>query len=309
MKNQLLPEGFRDSLPDLAIEEYRINDCFLKITKKSGFLYVNPPLIEFESSLFFLSKEKQKSECFRVLDPLSQKIMAIRSDITSQIARISCGSLLHSKRPLKLCYSGEVLKVKNNNLSMSRQSRQIGAEVIGVKTNHILVDVIKLIVKVLDKLNFKNFILNFSMPNLIKAFVEDFQLNQDEYGKLVNSFKNKNLDLINSLPLEISEIANFLISTIGNIDINLSKLEGYKFKNLIKEEIGIFIESVAMVKKEFSKINIFIDPLEVDEIDYHDNISFKVYSNKYKELFNGGFYSVNDEKCIGFSGLIECLRK
>ena len=158
MKNQLLPEGFRDSLPDLAIEEYRINDCFLKITKKSGFLYVNPPLIEFESSLFFLSKEKQKSECFRVLDPLSQKIMAIRSDITSQIARISCGSLLHSKRPLKLCYSGEVLKVKNNNLSMSRQSRQIGAEVIGVKTNHILVDVIKLIVKVLDKLNFKNFI-------------------------------------------------------------------------------------------------------------------------------------------------------
>ena len=147
------------------------------------------------------------------------------------------------------------------------------------------------------------------MPNLIKAFVEDFQLNQDEYGKLVNSFKNKNLDLINSLPSEISEIANFLISTIGNIDINLSKLEGYKFKNLIKEEIGIFIESVAMVKKEFSKINIFIDPLEVDEIDYHDNISFKVYSNKYKELFNGGFYSVNDEKCIGFSGLIECLRK
>ena len=96
MKNQLLPEGFRDSLPDLALEEYRINDCFLKITKKSGFSYVNPPLIEFESSLFFLSKEKQKSECFRVLDPLSQKIMAIRSDITSQIARISCGSLLHT---------------------------------------------------------------------------------------------------------------------------------------------------------------------------------------------------------------------
>ena len=30
---------------------------------------------------------------FRVLDPLSQKLMAIRSDITTQIARISCGAL------------------------------------------------------------------------------------------------------------------------------------------------------------------------------------------------------------------------
>ena len=308
MKNQLLPEGFRDSLPDLALEEYRINDCFLKITKKSGFSYVNPPLIEFESSLFFLSKEKRKSECFRVLDPLSQKIMAIRSDITSQIARISCGSLFHSKRPLKLCYSGEVLKVKNNNLSMSRQSRQIGAEVIGIKTDLILVDVIKLIVKILDKLNFKNFILNLSMPNLTKAFVEDFQLNTDEYEKLVNSFKNKNLDLIKLLPTEIFEISNFFLSTIGNIDTNLSKLQKYKFKKKIKEEVKMFVKSVKMVKKEFSEIKIFIDPLEVDEIDYHDNISFKVYSNEYKELFNGGFYFVNNEKCIGFSGLIECLR-
>jgi ATP phosphoribosyltransferase regulatory subunit len=308
VKNQLLPEGFRDSLPDLALEEYRINDCFLKITKQSGFSYVNPPLIEFESSLFFLSKEKQRSECFRVLDPLSQKIMAIRSDITSQIARISCGSLFHSKRPLKLSYSGEVLKVKNNNLSMSRQSRQIGAEVIGINKDIILVDIIKLIVKVLDKLNFKDFILNFSMPNLIEAFVQDFKLSVDQSEKLVNSFKNKNLELIKSFPSEIYEIASFLISAIGDIDTNLPKLENYKFSKKINDEIRMFIKSVLIVKKEFSKIKIFIDPLEVDEIDYHDNISFKVYSKKYKELFNGGFYFVNDEKCIGFSGLIECLR-
>ena len=186
--------------------------------------------------------------------------MAIRSDITSQIARISCGSLFHSKRPLKLCYSGEVLKVKNNNLSMSRQSRQIGAEVIGIKTDLILVDVIKLIVKILDKLNFKDFILNFSMPNLIKAFVEDYQLNVDEYEKLVNSFRNKNLELIKLLPSEIFEISSFLISTIGNVDSNLSKLANYKFNNKIKEEIKLFVKSVEMVKKEFSEINIFIDP-------------------------------------------------
>ena len=47
------------------------------------------------------------------------------------------------------------------------------------------------------------------MPNLIKAFVEDFQLNADEYEKLVNSFKNKNLDLIKLLSPEIFEISIF----------------------------------------------------------------------------------------------------
>ena len=69
----------------------------------------------------------------------------------------------------------------------------------------------------------------------------------------------------------------------------------------------MFTDSVSLVRKEFSKTKIFIDPLEVDEIEYHDSISFKVYSNKYKELFNGGFYSVNGEKCIGFSGYLDRL--
>ena len=59
MKNQLLPEGFRDSLPDTAIKEHETNTNFLKIMRNSNFSYVNPPLIEFESSLFFLSKEKK----------------------------------------------------------------------------------------------------------------------------------------------------------------------------------------------------------------------------------------------------------
>ena len=307
MINQLLPEGFRDSLPDLANEEYKINDAFLKILIKSGFLFVSPPLVEFESSLFLLSNESQKSESFRILDPLSQKVMAIRSDITSQIARISCGSLSKYERPLKLCYSGEVLKVKNKNLSMSRQSTQIGAEVVGITEETVIVEIINLIVKILKKLKFKNFILNFSMPNLIKLIVKDFKLSKKDYQKLIDSFKNKNLENIKNYPEKILDMSNYLLSCIGNIDKNLNRLKKYKFEKQIKEEIETFIKLISIVKKEFPKISIFIDPLEVDEIEYHDNLSFKVYSDKYKELLSGGFYFVNSEKCIGFSGLIENL--
>ena len=50
--------------------------------------------------------------------------MGIRSDITMQVARIACGSLSEIKRPLRLCYTGEVLKVKNN-INLSRQFTQI----------------------------------------------------------------------------------------------------------------------------------------------------------------------------------------
>ena len=131
MKNQLLPEGFRDSLPELASKEDKVSSTFITLMQKNGFMLVKPPLLEFESSLFFLLDDNEDANSFRVLDPISQKMMGIRSDITVQIARISCGSLVELPRPLKVCYSGEILRVKNNSLNLSRQATQIGSEIIG----------------------------------------------------------------------------------------------------------------------------------------------------------------------------------
>ena len=71
MKSQLLPEGFRDSLPDLAKEEFKVNSVFLELMNKNGYSLVRPPLLEFENSLFFLTKDTENLDSFRVLDPLS----------------------------------------------------------------------------------------------------------------------------------------------------------------------------------------------------------------------------------------------
>ena len=146
MKSQLLPEGFRDGLPEIAELENQINSFFLELMKINGFMMVKPPLVEFENSLFFLTNESDNINSFRVMDPLSQKIMGIRSDITMQVARIACGSLSEIKRPLRLCYTGEVLKVKNNTINLSRQFTQIGSEIIGVEKDYCLDEIINLII-------------------------------------------------------------------------------------------------------------------------------------------------------------------
>ena len=54
-------------------------------------------------------------------------------------------------------------------------------------------------------------------------------------------------------------------------------------------------------------MEIFIDPLEIDESNYHTGIAFKVFSENLKELFSGGNYRVSNENCIGFSGFTESL--
>ena len=307
MKSQLLPEGFRDSLPDLAKKEHKINSIFLELMRKNGYSLVRPPLLEFENSLFFLTKNLENINSFRVLDPLSQKMMGLRSDITLQIARISCGSLLNKPRPLKLCYSGEILKVKNNSLNMSRQSIQIGSEIIGIEENSCENQVINLLIDILDQLKIKKFIISFAMPTLIKSMSKDFNLNKKDYEYVKEKFRNKNVIGLDEISKELEKVSSVLLSSVGDFRKNISIIKKYKFPNNTQKEIGNFVKVVDSVSQEFPQLKILIDPLEIDESNYHTGMVFKVYSENLKELFTGGNYQVFNENCFGFSGFVENL--
>ncbi len=308
MKSQLLPEGFRDSLPDLAERESFFSSIFLDLMKSNGFLLVKPPLIEFESSLFFLKKgDSENIDSFRVMDPLTQKIMGIRSDITLQVARISCGSLSNNVRPLRLCYAGEILKVKNNSINLSRQFTQVGAEIIGVEDGFCLGELINLIIENLNKLGIKKFIINFSMPNLINIIAKDFKLSDDEYEILINCYRNKNLFEIKKISLKLYELSNFLLGCVGKVEEKIDHIKKFKFSKDVKKEIILFIDQIKKIKDEMRNLEIIIDPLEIDDSNYHTGFCFKVYSENIKELFSGGGYKVGRENCIGFSGFLENL--
>ena len=307
MKNQLLPEGFRDSLPELATKENRVNSTFIKLMEINGFLLVKPPLLEFESSLFFLLDDNEDANSFRVLDPISQKMMGIRSDITVQIARISCGSLVELPRPLKVCYSGEVLRVNNNSLNLSRQSTQIGSEIIGIEQNDCENEIITLMIESLNCLRIKNFFINFTMPTLISAIVRDFKLSKTDLEFVRDRFNNKNSDGLEKISKQLKIISDALIDSVGDAKVNLKKLKKIKFTKKIKLEIQSFIKIISRIIKDFPCLKILIDPLEIDESNYHTGIAFKVFSENFKELFSGGNYKVSNENCIGFSGFTESL--
>ena len=307
MKNQLLPEGFRDSLPELASKEDKVNSTFIKLMQKNGFMLVKPPLLEFESSLFFLLDDSEDANSFRVLDPISQKMMGIRSDITVQIARISCGSLVELPRPLKVCYSGEILRVKNNSLNLSRQATQIGSEIIGIKENQCENEIISLMIESLKLLRIKKFFINFTMPTLILAIVKDFKLSKLDLEFVRDKFNNKNSEGLEKISKQLKTISDALIDSVGDAKLNLQKLKKIKFTKNINYEIQSFAKIISRIIKDFPNLEILIDPLEIDESNYHTGIAFKVFSENLKELFSGGNYKVSNENCIGFSGFTEAL--
>ena len=100
LKSALLPAGLQDVLYPQAHDDAKASQTIMDCLASFGYRRVQPPLVEFEDSLLSDRLGAALSDkTFRLLDPLSHKMMALRADMTAQIARISGTRLAHIARP------------------------------------------------------------------------------------------------------------------------------------------------------------------------------------------------------------------
>ena len=85
----LLPAGLADLLPPDAAREARAIDVAIERFAAFGYERVKPPLVEFEDALLSGPGAALARQTFRIMDPVSQTMMGLRSDMTPQVARIA----------------------------------------------------------------------------------------------------------------------------------------------------------------------------------------------------------------------------
>src|ERR1700760_2110239 len=131
----LLPAGLADLLPPDAAREADAIDVAIKRFAAFGYDRVKPPMVEFEESLLGGPGAALASQTFRLMDPVSQRMMGVRPDMTVQVARIAVTRLKHEPRPLRLSYGGTVIRVRGGQLKPERQFAQVGTELIAVNSS------------------------------------------------------------------------------------------------------------------------------------------------------------------------------
>ncbi len=127
----LLPAGLADLLAPAARREARCVEQLIASFQQQGYERVKPPLLEFETALLAGVGAAVAEQTFRLMDPISQRMMGLRADMTPQVARIAAHRLARAPRPLRLSYAGDVLRVRGTQLTPERQLGQVGAELIG----------------------------------------------------------------------------------------------------------------------------------------------------------------------------------
>jgi ATP phosphoribosyltransferase regulatory subunit len=91
-ESALLPAGLRDVLPPTAAFEAEVVERLLARVGTCGYERIKPPLVEFEQGLLSGAGAAMANETFRLMDPVSQRMMVVRADITPQDARIAASA-------------------------------------------------------------------------------------------------------------------------------------------------------------------------------------------------------------------------
>ncbi len=130
MREWILPEYVEDILPGEAERVEALRRTVLDHFRAHGYRLVQPPLVEHLDSLLTGTGRDLDLMTFKVVDPMSGRLLGVRADITPQVARIDA-HLLNEPGVTRLCYSGSVLHTMPGTSAKTREILQIGAELFG----------------------------------------------------------------------------------------------------------------------------------------------------------------------------------
>ena len=299
-KKGLLPAGLSDILyPDARIQAKTIENL-LDVFSNYGYMRVKPPLVEYEDSLLSDGPGAVlKDSTFRIMDPLSQRMMALRSDVTAQISRIASTRLSHLPRPLRLSYSGDVLRVKGDSFNTERQKTQVGAELIGLENEFCDAEIILICIKALKSIDIENITIDINLPFLREYFLKDLSFSlKEEINKAIDLRDKKSLKKIK---FNYSKIILDLMESSGDYSSATNFLSKLKLEGFINDVRDYYLGVIDIVAKNDSSIKISIDPLENRGFNYHTGLSFTIFSENLKgEIAKGGRYkTLNGETAIG----------
>lgn len=311
----LLPEGLHDSLASEANKETKAVEKLLKAFSAHGFDLILPPLVEFEESLLLGPGKAHSRNMFRVLDPVSQRMMGVRTDMTGQVARISQSRLNNAPRPLRLSYAGDVLRIKGTQLRPERQFKQAGVELIGSNSTEAYVEIILLAYEALSDVGVDNLSVDLALPQLVPAITSGLGIDADLSNQVREALDAKDIGALANIEGEIGEISRAILNAAGPAEKSLTILSKL---SLPKEASALCDELIKLVGKLSNiapDLTITIDPGEYTGFEYQTGISFSIFAGGVRgELGRGGRYVVNAEHgegelATGFSLYLDSLMR
>ncbi|HYL48849.1 MAG TPA: ATP phosphoribosyltransferase regulatory subunit [Stellaceae bacterium] len=301
----LLPEGLRDLLPPDAGIEAEVVSRLMAALASHGYERVKPPLAEFEDNLLSGAGTAMANDTFRMMDPVSRRMIGVRADMTPQVARIAASRLKKAARPLRLCYAGQVLRVNGSQLRPERQVGQVGAELIGPSEVGADAEAILFAAEALGGLGVQGLSVDLTLPTLVPAICHAAVLAPEQVDAVRRALDHKDAAALRKAAGATAALLGELLKAAGAAEKSLTKLSTLDLPKAAATERARLGDVIARVKRADPGLVMTVDPVENRGFEYHTGVSFTVFVKSVRgELGRGGRYRTGDgggEDATGFT--------
>lgn len=318
--NISLPPGVKDSLPDEASTIENIEKTILSVMEQCGFQRIITPFLEYLDVLSIGLGADLRDKVFKFIDPATGKIVAIRPDITPQIARVVATRMRDYKLPLRICYNEKIFRYQEPRSGRPREIQQIGAELITKKnTPDADAEIITIAINSLKGLGLKDFKIDIGEVGFVKGCIDNLKIDDKERGNIKNAIALKDGSaleaILNNLGKKVGDkdkkAINLIPSLFGGEEI-LEKALSIAFNKQAKTAVENLSKILQILNKKGFKKFITFDMAEIRGFDYYTGIIFEGFAQGVgKAIVAGGRYDSLMQKygypcaAIGFAFDVE----
>ncbi len=277
----------------------------LAAARLHGYERADPPLAEYADALAARLKTGGLAQAVRFVDPAGQATLAIRPDLTAQIARIAATRMGHHPRPVRLCYAGAVLRLKGEELDPARERRQIGCELIGLDTVAAAREVVGVAVDALEAAGAQGPSIDFTLPDLVETLAAD-GLPVADLAALRDRLDAKDAGAV----AELAPAYLPLIEAAGPFDAALAKLRAFDRTGALASRLDGLARIAEAVE---GRARLTLDPTERHGFEYQSWLGFSLFAGGARgEVGRGGTYTLlhesgAEEAATGFSLYLDRL--
>ena len=185
-----LPYGVRDLFLREAAAHAALRDCWRALFARWAYTEVITPTYEHYDVLLRGYGADQEADLYRVLDR-EGAVLALRPDMTTQVARLAGAKLAQEPRPLRFSYVTNVFRYDEPQAGRQREFFQAGVELIGAATAQADAEIIELCVEALRCVGLRDFQLNLGHMGLFRGLMEGLPLRPGQVANLRRAIDRK----------------------------------------------------------------------------------------------------------------------
>ncbi len=317
--NLITPEGTKDLLLEECLIRRETEEKLRAVFRNSGYDELITPDLEF-FDVFQSDAVRYPQEQLYKLTDSKGRLLVLRPESTTPIARVAATRLRDAVLPLRLCYMQSAYRFEPALKGRSDAFMQAGVELIGSDSYMADLEMVSMAITVLQECNETNFSVELGDAGIFKELMRELHASPSTKEEIRYLIETKNYSALNDLldtlvDNRIIHALKKLPSLFGGEEV-FDKMEQLYTTPHIQDMLQYLRKLYNEIAELIGKERLSVDLGIVNKADYYTGVIIKGYLEGYgEEVLSGGRYNKllasfgYDVPAVGFAVNVDAVTK